>query len=186
MPTLSPSIRFATPADAEQIAEIYAPIVRDSIISFEEEPPDASEIRARMAALQGRYPWLVAVDADDRVLGYAYASEHRVRPGYRWSVDTTIYLAQRARGRGLGKVLYSDLLRIVEEQGFYTAYAGITLPNDASVGVHASVGFTLLTVFPAVGFKHGRWHDVSWWRRPLKEPTGVPHEPLPLDAISFA
>jgi phosphinothricin acetyltransferase len=186
VPTLSAAIRFATLNDAEQIAEIYAPIVRDSIISFEEEPPDASEIRARMAALQGRYPWLVAVDADDRVLGYAYASEHRVRPGYRWSVDTTIYLAQRARGRGLGKVLYSDLLRIVEEQGFYTAYAGITLPNDASVGVHASVGFTLLTVFPAVGFKHGRWHDVSWWRRPLKEPTGVPHEPLPLDAISFA
>jgi phosphinothricin acetyltransferase len=176
-------IRFATPGDAEALAAIYAPIVRDTIISFEEEPPDAGEMRARIAALQGRWPWLVA-ENDDGVIGYAYASEHRVRRGYRWSVDVSAYVAERARGTGVGKALYTDLLRILERQGFYTAFAGITLPNDASVALHKAVGFTLLTIYPAVGFKHGRWHDVSWWRRPLRTPAGEPADPLPLDGIS--
>ncbi len=176
------AIRFAAPGDAEQIAAIYAPFVLHTPVSFEETPPDADEIRARMARLRGRWPWLVAADAD-RVLGYAYASEHRARPAYRWAVDTTVYVDEHARRGGIGRSLYRELLRILTRQGFCAAYAGIALPNDASVGLHTAVGFEFVAVYPAVGFKLGRWHDVSWWRRALNEPSGLPVDPAPLEGI---
>jgi phosphinothricin acetyltransferase len=176
------AIRFAAPGDAEQIASIYAPFVLHTPVSFEETPPDADEIRARMARLRGRWPWLVAADAD-RVLGYAYASEHRARPAYRWAVDTTVYVDEHARRGGIGRSLYRELLRILTRQGFCAAYAGIALPNDASVGLHTAVGFEFVAVYPAVGFKLGRWHDVSWWRRALNEPSGLPVDPAPLEGI---
>jgi phosphinothricin acetyltransferase len=171
-------IRFAQPGDAEQIAAIYAPFVRDTAVSFETDPPDADEMRRRIAELDGRYPWLVGVDGDT-VLGYVYASPHRARPAYRFAVDVSAYVAEHARGRGIGKRLYTDLLEILTRQGFATAYAGIALPNDASIALHRSVGFTLQTVYERIGYKHGQWHDTSWWRRPLRAYDGAPGEPLP-------
>ena len=177
------AIRFAAPGDAEQIAAIYAPFVQHTAVSFEETPPDADEIRARMARLRGRWPWLVAADAE-RVLGYAYASEHRARAAYRWAVDTTVYVDESARRGGLGRSLYRELFRILTRQGFSAAYAGIALPNDASVGLHKAVGFEFVAVYPSVGFKLGRWYDVSWWRRTLNEPSEHPADPTPFDGIA--
>ena len=174
-------IRAATEADADAILAIYAPIVRDTAISFEETPPTVDEIVQRMRSILPTYPYLV-IEEDRQVLAYANGHVHRGRPAYRWSVETTIYVRETARRRGLGRALYVRLLEVLTLQGFHTAYAGAALPNPGSVALHEAVGFRTLGVFPEVGFKFGRWHDVQWWSRPLNE--GLPRgEPVPFAKI---
>lgn len=160
------AVRAADPgsADSAACAEIYAPFVVDTAVSFETEPPDAAEMARRIAAA---HLWLVATDAGGAVLGYAYGGSHRARPAYRWSVETSIYLADTARGRGIGSTLYRALLEELTTAGYANAYAGITLPNAASVALHERVGFRAIGTFPRVGRKFDRWHDVGWWHRPL-------------------
>ena len=136
-------IRLADPErDAARAAEIYRPAVVGSTISFEEKAPDAREMAARMRTVLTRTPWLVATDEDGRVVGYAYAGEHRSRAGYRWSVDISVYVDPAAQRRGIGRALYAELLPILRRQGFVNAYAGIGLPNPASVRLHESIGMT--------------------------------------------
>jgi phosphinothricin acetyltransferase len=158
-------IRTAHAEDAAGIAAVYSPYVTGSVASFEEDPPDAVEVARRMSL---GYPWLVA--DEDGVVGYAYAGPHHARAGYRWSVTVSVYLAEAAQGRGLGRALYGELLPLLGRLGYVRAFAGITLPNAASVGLHRAVGFTPVGVYHAAGFKHGVWHDVSWWERALVEP----------------
>ena len=160
------AIRLATAGDAPGIHAIYAPIVRDTFISFEIEPPDVDEVRRRISHTLRKYPWLVAEDAHG-VAGYAYAGEHRTRPACQWSVDVSCYVHERARRRGLGSRLYRALFGVLERQGFTGAFAGIALPNDASVGMHESVGFVKLGTYRNVGFKRGEWHDSVWLQRAL-------------------
>ncbi len=155
------ALRLATPADARDVAAIYAPVVRDTSTSFETVPPDTAEMAARIAATLPCYPWLVAEDGG-RVVGYAYAGAHRTRAAYAWAAETSVYLAPDAQGRGLGRTLMTALLSVLRAQGFAVAYAGATLPHDASVGLHRALGFADVGVFPRAGFKHGRWHD-TWW-----------------------
>jgi phosphinothricin acetyltransferase len=166
-------IRAAVPGDAAAVAAVYAPYVLDTCVSFEEAAPTAAEMGGRMAT---GLPWLVA-DLDG-VCGFAYASPHRSRAAYRWSVDVSVYLAPAACGRGLGRALYGKLLPLLTGLGYVSAYAGITLPNAASVGLHEAMGFAPVGVFRDVGFKHGRWHDVGWWHVRLVEPPVVPGEPV--------
>jgi len=168
-------IRAASPVDAEAIASIYAPFVAESAISFEEVPPDGAEFARRMAT-RPRLPWLVA-ERGGVLAGYAYASVHRLRPAYRWSVDTSIYLGPKHSGQGVGRVLYERLLAEVAALGYVTAFAGIALPNPASVALHTAVGFEPVGVYPAVGYKFGAWHDVGWWSRPLRPAPAAPTEP---------
>jgi L-amino acid N-acyltransferase YncA len=168
-------VRAATAEDAEAIAAIYAPVVLDSVASFEEAPPDAAEFRRRMLAAP-RLPWLVAEDADG-VAGYAYASVHKPRAAYRWSADVSIYLDAAYRAKGLGRLLYERLIADVRALGYLSLYAGITLPNPASVGLHEAMGFHPVGVFRQVGFKHGAWRDVGWWQRLLDDPPVPPDEP---------
>jgi L-amino acid N-acyltransferase YncA len=170
-------LRPAEPADAGAIAAIYAPIVRETAISFEVEPPSAETMAQRVQDIQQRYPWFVALRGKE-VVGYAYAGEHRQRAAYRWSVDVTVYVATSARGKGVGSKLYTALIATLRAQGFRSAFAGITLPNAASVGLHESVGFTSLGVYKDVGFKLGQWHDVGWWRLGLGVSVGQPAEPI--------
>ena len=170
-------IRAATTADAEAIAAVYAPYVLETAVSFEEVPPTAQEMAARM--LPG-LPWLVATDAD-AVIGYAYASPHHGRPAYRWGVDVSVYLEAAVTGRGLGRALYAALLPVVTRLGYVRAYAGVTLPNDASVGLHEAMGFTAVGVYRAAGFKLGEWRDVGWWQLSLQSPPQDPASPLPWD-----
>lgn len=168
-------IRAATTADAPSIAAIYRPYVEDSVISFEEVAPDAAEIVRRMTA--GALPWLVAV-RDGSVVGYAYAGAHRSRAAYRWGVDVSVYLADGERRRGTGRALYAQLLAVLRDLGYVRAYAGITLPNPASVGLHEAMGFTPVGVYHRVGFKRGAWHDVGWWQLSLSDDIeGPPSEP---------
>jgi L-amino acid N-acyltransferase YncA len=170
------ALRPAEQRDAAAIAAIYAPIVRDTFISFETEPPSASAMAERIEAIQQRHPWLVAT-AGGEVVGYAYGSEHRQRAAYRWSVDVTVYVGESARGKGVGRRLYGSLLPLLRAQGFRGAFAGIALPNDASVRLHEAVGFTALGVYRDVGFKLGAWRDVGWWCLALSSDSAPPSEP---------
>jgi phosphinothricin acetyltransferase len=160
-------IRHADPSrDAAACAAIYEPFVRDTAVSFEEEPPSEAEFAARIERLSARYPWLVA-DADGSVAGYAYAAPHRERASYRWAADTTVYIADGWRGQGVGRTLYGELLQLLVRQGIQVACAGITLPNDASVALHERCGFELVGVHRRIGWKLGAWHDVGWWQLEL-------------------
>jgi phosphinothricin acetyltransferase len=169
-------IRLAAAEDAAAIAELYRPYVEQSRISFEEEAPDAGEIRRRMS--NPIHPWLVA-EEDGRLLAFASTSPMRNRNAYRWSVETGIYVDAAAQGRGIGRELLSAHLDLLERQGFVTIVAGIALPNEASIALHEKLGFRLSGVERGVGFKHGRWIDVARWQCDLAPRSDVPAEPLP-------
>lgn len=177
-------VRPARPEDAEACRAIYAPIVADTVISFETEPPDAAEMAARIARILRTHPWLVA-ERDGAVIGYAYASLHRDRAAYRWSVDVTAYVAEAARGSGVGRALYDRLIRVLRRQGYRAAFAGVTLPNPASVALHEAVGFKPVGVYPHVGYKHGRWRDTGWWGLVLDSSEAEPREPIPFAALAL-
>lgn len=165
-------LRVAAPADGAAASTVYAPSVAGSAVSFELEPPDADTMARRIATTLERLPWLVAEDAEG-LAGYAYASRHRERAAYAWAVDVSVYVVERAHRRGVGRGLYAALLALLEQQGFHRAFAGITLPNAASVGLHEALGFRFLGRYAEVGWKLGVWHDVGWWERPLA-PEGAP------------
>lgn len=176
-------LRFATADDAAAISAIYAPIVEHTAISFETQPPDATEIRARITGMAATKPYLVAVHAG-RVAGYAYASDVRGRAAYRFGAEVTVYVAEHARRLGVARRLYGGLFALLRLQGYRRAFAGIALPNDASVGLHRALGFTAAGVWHAAGFKFDLWHDVSFWELPLG-PLDVPsHDPLPLHELA--
>ena len=175
---MTATIRLAAEGDAEGILAIYAPIVRETAISFEVEPPDVNAMRRRITETLAHLPWLVC-ERRGEVLGYAYASTHRTRAAYQWSVDVSVYVHARIRRSGVGKALYTSLLRFLDLQGFYNVYAGITLPNPASVRLHESLEFQPVGVYRAVGYKLGAWHDVGWWHLALR-PHAVPPGP-PVD-----
>lgn len=171
-------VRPARPDDAPAIVGVYAPYVADGVISFEEEPPDAAEMAQRMAAGGDLHPWFAA-EVDGRLAGYAYAGPFRTRAAYLWAVETTVYVAADAQGRGIGRVLYKALLDTLTRQGFTEAVGVIALPNDASVRLHERLGFRAVGVNERVGWKHGCWIDVGVWQRALAIPADPPAPPVP-------
>jgi phosphinothricin acetyltransferase len=175
-------IRRATVDDASAIQRIYAPFVEFTHVSFEEIPPDVAEIEKRIKEGSVKFPWLVA-EQNGQVVGYAYASAHRVRASYRWSVDTAIYLDAAFRGQGIGKTLYSRLLETLRSQGFFNAFAGVTLPNRGSIALHESLGFKPIALYENVGYKLGAWHSVRWLCLPLQEPADEVEEPIPFNEM---
>ena len=178
--TAAPDLRLATARDATAIADIYRPYVTDAVTSFEAVPPDAAEMAARIRSVLAFAPWVVAAGADHQVNGYAYASRHRERAAYQWSVDVTVYVRAGHHRVGLGRALYESLFPLLRLQGFCVAHAGITLPNPGSVGLHEALGFRPVGVYPDVGWKHGAWRDVGWWRLPLQDRPATPEPPLSL------
>jgi L-amino acid N-acyltransferase YncA len=159
VPDQPASVRLASDADAAALQAIYGHYVLNTVISFELEPPSAAEMAGRMrqAAV-----WLVAEAAPGQVLGYAYAGKHRDRAAYQWSVDVTVYLDPAFHRRGIGRGLYTALFGLLRLQGYVNAYAGITQPNAASVGLHTALGFEPIGLYRGVGYKFGQWHDVAW------------------------
>jgi L-amino acid N-acyltransferase YncA len=176
------SIRLATGRDAERVAAIYAPNVTGTVVSFELEPPGADEMRRRIGVTLERRPWLVC-ERQGRVSGYAYAGAHGSRAAYRWAVDVSVYVDGEARRTGVGRALYASLFAALKLQGFYNAYAGVTLPNPASVGLHEAMGFRPVGVYRGVGYKMGAWHDVGWWHLPLRERVADPEAPAELPSV---
>jgi L-amino acid N-acyltransferase YncA len=172
-------IRLATPADADAICRIYAPFVNETPVSFETVAPTVSELSERIENTLRQFPWLV--EDDGGVRGYCYASRHRDRLAYRWSVDIAAYVAEGSRRTGVGRRLYARLFSLLARQGYVTAYAGITLPNAGSAGLHEAMGFSHLGTYSGAGYKLGAWHDVGWWQLRLRTLPAVPQEP-----VSFA
>jgi phosphinothricin acetyltransferase len=178
-PSDSPTVRRAVAADAAGCLEIYAPIVRETHTSFETEVPSLDDFTSRLEGMGRDYPWLVC-EVDGAVAGYAYARPHRERTAYQWSTEVSVFVADDYHRRGVGRALYSELLEILRRQGFFNAYAGISLPNAASITFHESMGFEPVGVYEKVGYKLGRWHDVGWWALRLQDGDD------PSDPISFS
>ena len=178
---MSPSsrglLRLARPEDAERVAAIYAPHVRDQATSFEMEPPSTHTIRDRIVSYLDHAPWLVC-EIGGEVVGYAYGGKHRERLAYQWDIEVSVYVDARSQRLGIGRALYVALFRLLALQGFVNAYAGITLPNPPSVSLHESLGFTLVGIYTGAGYKRGAWHDVGWWQLALGPRRLNPQPPL--------
>ncbi|MGM9481986.1 GNAT family N-acetyltransferase [Roseateles sp. NT4] len=142
-------------------------------------------MRARIQKTLTTLPWLVAEDTAGTVSGYVYASKHKERAAYQWSVDTTIYVRDDMRSHGVGRALYGRLLPLLAELGYCQAFAGVALPNAGSLGLHEALGFQPIGVYRSVGFKHGAWRDVGWWQKLLRELDMPPGELRTFDGSPF-
>lgn len=171
-------IRLATENDSAGILKVFTPIVECTAISFATEVPTVEEYRLKIRETLREFPWLVQEDKGE-ILGYAYASKHRTLGAYRWSVELSLYVAESSRRRGVGRSLYGALIPLLKRQGYYNAYAGITLPNVASVALHEHFGFRPFCVFRSIGYKLGKWHDVGWWELSIQRKY-PPHPSEPM------
>jgi L-amino acid N-acyltransferase YncA len=169
-------VRDATAADGEACAAIYAPYVTDTPITFETEVPTAQEMARRIAAAGDRHAWLVLEDGG-RVVGYAYGGLYKERPAYRWACEVSVYVDATRRRTGAGRALYEALFARLAARGYRIAVAGMTLPNDASVGLHRAMGFEPVGTYRRIGYKHGAWHDVAWTQRQLAADDGSDAQP---------
>ncbi len=176
-------MRLARESDGAAVHAIFKPIIERTAISFATECPTPADFAAKIKETTAALPWLVEGEGET-VLGYAYAGKHRTLGSYRWAVETSIYVAPEAQRRGVAHRLYAALLEILKRQGYYNAYAGITLPNEASVALHESFGFKRFCVFESIGHKLGQWRDVAWFVIPIQgryDPN--PQDPTPLQAL---
>ncbi|WP_254272212.1 arsinothricin resistance N-acetyltransferase ArsN1 family B [Haloarcula marina] len=176
------TIRLATADDAGAIADIYAPVVEQTHISFETRPPTPEEIAQRIGKTVDRLPWLVC-EYDDEITGYVYASPYREREAYQWAVEVSVYVHDSWRRHGIATALYDSLFALLELQGLRTAYAVIALPNPRSVAFHESHGFEKVGIYRDVGYKNGDWHDVGHWGRSLQSLSTAPSPPTPLPEL---
>lgn len=170
------AIRSADVSDADACAAIYAPYVTSTTITFEIDPPTPSQMAARISAATRHHAWLV-LERDGAVAGYAYAHAFAERAAYRWACETSIYLQLGRRRTGAGRALYEELFARLADRGYRRAIAGMTLPNDASVGLHAAVGFEPMGVYRQIGWKHDAWHDVAWVQKTISHAPDPPAEP---------
>ncbi|MEU4744067.1 N-acetyltransferase family protein [Actinosynnema sp. NPDC023658] len=169
-------VRDASDQDAEACAAIYAPYVTDTAITFETEPPDAAEMAARIAEAQHMHAWVVLEDGG-RVVGYAYGRPFKAREAYRWSCEVSVYLELGRRRSGGGRALYDALFARLAKRGYRTVAAGMTLPNDASEGLHRAMGFTPVGTYRRIGWKNNAWHDVRWVQLTISHEEDPPAEP---------
>jgi len=170
------TIRLITEADAVEVLEIYKPFVLDTIISFEYEVPAVDEFLRRIKSVSSEFPWLLCL-LGDKIVGYAYASKHRDRMAYQWSVDSAVYLSPAFQGKGIARILYESLFSILRMQGYYNVYAGISLPNERSVGFHKAMGFEEIGIYKKTGYKLGNWHNTAWFQLHLTDHRDNPSIP---------
>ncbi len=170
-------VRDATERDAEACAAIYGPYVTDTAVTFEYEPPSPAEMARRIVAAQRGHAWIVLEDGEGAVVGYAYAGPFKERAAYRWSCEVSVYLAPGRRRTGGGRQLYGAMFARLTERGFRTLVAVMTLPNDASEGLHRALGFEPVGTFRRIGWKHGQWRDVALAQRSIGPAGGPPSEP---------
>jgi len=176
-------LRLATPADGAACAAVYRPYVEGSPISFERTPPDAEEMGRRISRVMERTPWLVA-EVDGVVRGFAYGMRHRERAAYDWTVETTVYVDEAFPRHGIGQACMRALLEILRMQGFHLVVAGVTFPNVSSVALHTALGFRSIGIYPAIGYKDGRWYDVGWFGLELGPREGNPSPVRPIGDLA--
>ena len=162
-------IRAGIESDLPELTALYNHYADGTHITFDTDPQAVEERRVWLAhyATTGRHRLLVA-QASGRIVGYATSSRFRAKPGYDTSVETTVYVHPDSTGGGVGRALYDALFAALADEDVHRAYAGIALPNDASVALHRSHGFRHIGTFTEVGHKLGRWWDVAWYERPLR------------------
>ncbi len=171
-------LRYATRKDAEEMLALYAPYVTHSTVSSEYQPPSLDEFCGRIRTYTAKLPWLCCT-YDGEIVGYAYASPHRTRAGYRWSCETSIYTKRGWQRRGIAAALYTALGELLERQGYYSIYVGITTPNPKSLQFHQAMGFEKMGTYHRSMFKFGEWRDVDWLGKSLRHHTGVPKPIVP-------
>ncbi|MGB7799335.1 MAG: N-acetyltransferase family protein [Pseudonocardiaceae bacterium] len=171
-----PNVRDASERDADACVAIYSPYVTDTAITFECDPPLPAEMAVRIASAMRTHAWVV-LESQGRLVGYAYGGPFSSRAAYRWSCEVSVYLERGRRRAGGGRALYDTLFDRLAERGFRTAVAGMTLPNDASVGLHRAMGFEAVGTYRRIGWKLGSWHDVAWVQRTLATGHNPPAEP---------
>lgn len=169
-------VRDATADDAAACAVLYTPYVLRTAITFESEPPDAAEFARRIDRAAARHAWLVLEDGV-RVTGYAYGGPFSARAAYRFACEVSVYLEMGMRRSGGGRALYDVLLPRLVQRGYRRAAAGMTMPNEASVGLHRAFGFEPVGTYRRIGWKHGRWHDVAWMLCDIGGDTGAAGSP---------
>ena len=177
-------IRTATTNDAKSILNIYSPSILNTAISFETEIPSVEEMQSRIKKCLEKFPWIVCV-IDGKIAGYVYASKHRDRDAYQWTCECSVYIHNDFKGKRIGKNLYDCLFGILKLQGLRNVYAGITLPNDASVKLHERCGFEHFVTYKNVGYKFYSWHDVGWWKLQLNDYDLQPPPPLPFSEMNL-
>lgn len=155
-------IRNVKPEDAAQVAEVYNYYIQNTHQTFETEPLTAQEMLARINETTEKYPFLVA-EEEGEILGYASASQFRLREAYAYSAEVSIYVRNAAKQKGIGTQLYEKLFDQLAETNIHAMVAGISLPNDASVNFHEKMGFSKVAHFRQIGYKLGRWVDVGYW-----------------------
>lgn len=151
----------AQPSHVRGILDIYGPIIRNTATSFETEIPSEDEFLERLVAFSKDHAFLVCLK-EDAVAGYAYAGPQRVRAAYQWNTEVSVYVHPDHHRKGIARALYGALLEILTSMGFVNALAGMTMPNPGSEGFHESMGFREVGLYPGIGHKFGRWHDVRW------------------------
>jgi len=167
------SIRLASTHDSEEILKIYEPYITSTAITFETAVPSVNEFSQRIENISADYPYLVYL-VNDKIVGYAYASKHKERDAYRYDVDVSVYILSEYHGSGVGQKLYTCLLEILKELGYYNAYAIITIPNEKSIKFHEKFGFKLVGMHYKTGYKLGKWYDVAWLEKFVNEHEEVP------------
>lgn len=168
-------IRDAAYRDVPDILEIYTPYILETAYTFEYDVPTLSEFQQRFLSITAQYPWLVW-EEDGRILAYAYASPFQPRAAFQWGADLSVYVRPEAQGRGLGKALYGALEERMSHLGYYILYAAVTSANEDSCRFHQALGYRQTAVFPKTGMKFGRWYDIIWYEKRLRD--GIPsHSP---------
>ena len=175
-------IRIAEETDAEQLLAIYAPYVTDTAITFEYEIPPLEEFRNRMLHTVEKYPYLVFQEGKE-ILGYAYASAFKGRPAYDWAVETSIYVKEGVRGKGIGRKLYAALEEILKEQHIINVNACIAYPNPESIAFHEKRGYKTVAHFTKCGYKLGQWYDMIWMEKMLGQHPPIPQPVLPVKVV---
>jgi phosphinothricin acetyltransferase len=176
-------IRLAQPSDANEILSIYAPYITNTSFTFEAEVPPGNAFAERIKNYLISWPWLV-YEIDGKIAGYAYGSQYRERIGYQWCVECSVYIHDDFQRRGIAKKLYAALFEILKKQGYRNVYAVINLPNDKSVQLHESCGFTWFASYENVGFKLGKWKTVGWWQLTINEYNDEPLPPIKFSALN--
>jgi len=176
-------VRLATGGDAKQIRDIYSPSILNAAISFETEVPSIEEMQRRIESCLQKFPWIVC-KIDEKIAAYVYGSKHREREAYQWSCECSVYVHDQFKGKGIGKELYQLLFQVLKLQGFRNVYAGITLPNEASIHLHENCGFKHFANYENIGYKFGNWHTVGWWKLQINQYNLDPPPPLKLSELN--